>query len=475
MPARRTRAQRKAVLFTVLGVPGVGKSRLTRELGDLLAADGTLVLRGRCLPYGEGITYWPLNEMLRTLAAITPAMTAAEARERLDQLAGDPAIAERLAFATGLAADSASGEGVDREIAWAFRKLFESRSPDEPLLLVFEDIHWAEPALLDLIEYLATWLREVPVLLVCLSRPELLDRRPAWGATGRIESSRIQLEPLGPAESGELLDALLAVNELEPALRQRVLDRAEGNPLYVEEVVRMLIDKGAVVRSEDRWVASGSGSEVAVPESIEALIRARLDTLPTGDRAVLQTASVVGRIFQRSAVAAIADHEELDRHLEEAILRDLIVLERSPDPEPTYRFKHILVRDVAYATLPKARRADLHLGAADWLESWAGERVDEFIEILGYHLEQATLLRREVDGAVDDALVARTLAVLMRCSTLSLARHDLRVAEGFARRGLALEPSGSDGRARGTGHPRRRARQQRGARGDRNAGRPDRG
>lgn len=439
--ARRTRVQRKPILFTVLGVPGVGKSRLTREVGDLLAADGTLVLRGRCLPYGEGITYWPLNEMLRTLAAIRPAMSAAAARVRLNEVAGDPAVAERLAFATGLAADSAWGEGVDREIAWAFRKLFESRSPEAPLLLVFEDIHWGEPALLDLIEYLATWLREVPVFIVCLSRPELLDRRPTWGAAGRIESSRIQLEPLGQAESGALLDALLTLNELEPALRQRVLDRAEGNPLYVEEVVRMLIDQGTVVRSDDRWVASGSSSEVAVPESIEALIRARLDTLPTGDRAVLQTASVIGRVFQRSAVAALGAHPELDRQLEEAILRDLIVPERGLDADPAYRFKHILIRDVAYAALPKARRADLHLGVADWLTEWAGERVDEFVEILAYHLEQAVLLRRELDGAVDGALMDRAMAVLMRCATLSLARNDLRVAERFARRALGLEAS----------------------------------
>jgi len=438
--ARRSRAQRKAVLFTVLGVPGVGKSRLARELADRLASEGTRVLRGRCLPYGEGITYWPLDEMVRAWAEITPAMTAAGARARLDAMAGDPAVAERLAFAGGIVSEVAWVEAIDREIAWAFRKLFGSLASDAPLLLVFEDIHWAEPALLDLIEYLATWLREHPVLIVCLSRPEVLDHRPAWGATGRIESSRIHLEPLGPAESHALLGALLNVDELPSALRQRVLDRAEGNPLYVEEVVRMLIDRGAVVRSGGTWVAASSAGDVAVPESIEALIRARLDTLPSGDRAMIQTASVVGRVFQRSAVAALADSADLDHHLEEAILRDLIVPERSTDEDPTYRFKHILIRDVAYAALPKARRAGLHLGVADWLERWAGERRDEFIEILGYHLEQAANLRREVEGAADDRIVTRAVATLTRCATLSLARHDLRVAERFARRALALEP-----------------------------------
>ena len=437
--ARRSRAQRKAVLFTVLGVPGVGKSRLARELADRLAGDGSRVLRGRCLPYGEGITYWPLNEMIRAWAAITPSMTADEARRRLDGLARDPAVSERLAFAAGIATEVAWAEAVDREIAMAFRAQFEDIASEAPLLLVFEDIHWAEPALLDLIEYLATWLREVSVLIVCLSRPELLDHRPTWGAAGRIESSRIHLEPLGPAESRALLGALLAVDDLPPALRQRVLDRAEGNPLYVEEVVRMLIDRGAVVRSGDRWVAASTAEDLAVPESIEALIRARLDTLPSGDRGMLQAASVVGRVFQRSAVAALGDNPDLDHHLEEAVLRDLIVPERSLDEDPTYRFKHILIRDVAYSALPKARRAGLHLGVADWLQGWAAERLDEFVEILGYHLEQAVILRREVSGEVDDALIIRAVRILGRCASLSLARHDLRVAERFARRAIALE------------------------------------
>jgi predicted ATPase/class 3 adenylate cyclase len=438
--ARRSRAQPKAVLFTVLGVPGVGKSRLARELADRLASEGTRVLRGRCLPYGEGITYWPLDEMIRSWAGITPTMTAPQARARLEATTPDPAVAERLAFAAGIVSEVAWVEAIDREIAWAFRKLFGSLASDAPLLLVFEDIHWAEPALLDLVEYLATWLREHPVLLLCLARPELLDQRPAWGATGRIESSRIHLEPLGPAESRALLGALLDVDELPATLRQRVLDRAEGNPLYVEEVVRMLIDRGAVVRSGGRWVATSPAGDVAVPESIEALIRARLDTLPSVDRAMIQTASVVGRVFHRSAVAALADSTDLDHHLEEAILRDLIVPERSPDEDPTYRFKHILIRDVAYSALPKARRAGLHLGVADWLEGWVGERVDEFIEILGYHLEQAVTLRREVDGAVDEALLSRAATILTRCATLSLARHDLRAAERFARRALAVGP-----------------------------------
>jgi tetratricopeptide (TPR) repeat protein len=203
----------------------------------------------------------------------------------------------------------------------------------------------------------------------------------------------------------------------------------------------MLIDRGLVVRDDGRWLATAPAAEVSVPESIESLIRARLDTLPREDRRLLQTASVVGRVFQRSAVAALEREDaDLDRRLDEAVLRDLIIPERGLHSDPTYRFKHILVRDVAYAALPKARRAELHIGVADWLERWAGERRDEFVEIVAYHLEQAALLERELRGSVEAALEARAVEALMRSGTLALARDDLRVAERFGRRVLGLEP-----------------------------------
>ncbi|HUG47850.1 MAG TPA: AAA family ATPase, partial [Candidatus Limnocylindria bacterium] len=401
--ARRTRQAGKAGLFTILGVPGVGKSRLVREATARLEAEGWSVVRGRCLPYGEGITYWPVAEMLRALAGITPDMSAAQAHERLRATAPDSDVADRLGLTIGAldpAKPSQAAVAGDREIAWGFRRLLEHLTADgSPLVLIFEDIHWAEPPLLDLIEYIVTWARESPLLVICPSRPELLDTRPSWGA-GRMEASRIQLEPLSEEESRSLLGALLTVEDLPPALRQRVLDRAEGNPLFVEEVVRMLIEEGVVEQRDGHWYARQEAASVRVPDSVEALIRARLDTLPTPERAVLQAASVVGRIFQRSAVAAISPSGAsgpLERHLEEAVLRDLITEERAPD-EPTFRFRHVIIRDVCYATLPKARRSELHMAVADWLRAWASGRIEEFVEIEAHHLEQAVLLRREVEG-----------------------------------------------------------------------------
>ncbi len=386
--ARRARTEQKAILFTILGLPGVGKSRLVRELGEELRTDDWHILRGRCLPYGEGITYWPLGEIVRDLSGITAELSSAEALERIHAAAPDDETAERLAFAIGLVpAAPVSGESVDRDIALAFRRLLEAASAERPVLLVVEDIHWAEPPLLDLLEYAATWIRDRPILIVCLARPDLYDRRPGWGS-GRMEATRLQLEPLTREETSALVDALLTAGGLPPEFRQQVLDRAEGNPLFVEETVRMLLERGAIVEQDGHWVATDAVHEVAVPETIEALIRARLDALPREERSVLQGASVIGRVFQRSAVATLMD-EPVETPLEQAVLRDIVTEE--PADDPSYRFKHVIIRDVAYESLPKARRADLHQRTVAWLTDWAGDRRDEFVEIEAHHLEQAVL------------------------------------------------------------------------------------
>jgi predicted ATPase len=446
--ADRAKRERKAVLFTIFGVPGVGKSRLTREATARLSTDGWRVVRGRTLPYGDGITYWPLAEIVRALAGIDADMPPDDAFDRLRQLAPGADVADRLALALGIRTSGEDGaaESGAKDIAFAFRRLVESIGATTPLVLIFEDIHWAEPPMLDLIEYLATWTRDAPVLIVCPSRPELLDTRPAWGS-GRMEASRISLEPLTEEESRSLLGALLTVEDLPAALRQRVLDRAEGNPLFVEEVVRMLIEGGVVVRREGHWYATKAAADVKVPDSVEALIRARLDTLPAPERVLLQAGSVVGRVFQRSAVASIAPPDQvpppLETHLEDAILRDIITEERSPD-EPTFRFRHILIRDVAYNTLPKARRAELHGAVARWLRDWSGSRIDEFVEIEAYHLEQAVLLRREIGEAVDAADREVAVRALLASARKAIARDDTRALQTFADRTIALEPIGAD-------------------------------
>ena len=415
----------------------MGKSRLTRELSSELRTDGWQILRGRCLPYGEGITYWPIAEIVRGLAGIGPEMDHDEAVARLAAASPDAGTADVLAFAIGLSTESpVSGEAMDREIAFAFRRLLEEATATAPVALVVEDIHWAETPLLDLLEYVATWARDRPLLIVCLARPDLLDIRPAWGS-GRMEASRLQLEPLTREETATLVRSLLEVEGLPETLREQVLDRAEGNPLFVEETIRMLLERGAVVEREGRWVASESIGQIEVPDSIEALIRARLDALPREERSVLQGASVIGRVFQRSAVATLVD-EPVERHLEQAVLRDIVTEE--PAADPSYRFKHIAIRDVAYATLPKARRALLHQRVVEWLVGWAGDRRAEFVEIEAYHLEQAARLTRELEGAVDPRLLQNAVRALKQSAEKAQSWGDGRGVIGFAERALALEP-----------------------------------
>ncbi len=434
---RRAVTERKTILFTIIGVPGIGKSRLVREFSVGAEGGGTRIVRGRCLPYGEGITYWPMAEIVREIAGVTADMAVDDAVTAIAAVVGEAGVAERVGFAIGLLSEPPTGaQGVEREIAWGFRRFIETLAAERPLVLVFEDIHWGEPALLDLIEYLATWVRSVPLLLLCTSRPELLDRRSTWGS-GRLESSRIALEPLDQAHASTLLSALLDIDGLPKALRDRVLDRAEGNPLFVEEVVRMLIDRGIVVQQDGRWVSSPDAHDVAVPESVEAIIRARLDTLPRPERALLQVASVVGRIFETSAVATLVDDgEPIEPRLEDAVLRDLVTEE--PVLEPSYRFKHILIRDVAYASLPKSRRADLHARVAKWLDSCGAGRTDEVADIRAYHLEQAVSLSSEVHGRVDAALWQQAVAALTASCDRAAEREDFRAQESFALRALDL-------------------------------------
>ncbi|HYM50005.1 MAG TPA: AAA family ATPase [Candidatus Limnocylindrales bacterium] len=441
--AERLHHDRKAMLFTVVGAPGIGKSRLAREASDRLKRRGWQVLRGRCLPYGEGITYWPVGEMVRQGAGITPEMGALEAVAQVHASSPDAGVSDRLAFAIGLTLSApVTGSGVDREIAWAFRRWVQAQATRAPLLLVFEDIHWAEPAMLDLIDYLATWSGDAAVLVLCLSRPELLDTRPNWGG-GRYQASRIVLEPLSRSESGVLIGALLTVEGLPDRLRAEMLERADGNPLFVEELIRMLLDEGTIVREGGRWIAAASVEHVHVPLTVEALIRARLDTLPRPQRTALQAGAVIGRTFERPLLDVLAeDREGLSAMLDDLVLRDLI----SEEPAPTvssagsqaYRFKHILVRDVAYATLPKARRATLHRLVAEALRAYGDDRAAELIEIRAYHLEEAVKLQTELHGEPSATLREEAAAALEASALRALARSDNRAALSFTERCLAI-------------------------------------
>src|SRR3954451_16933282 len=418
---------RRAHLFTIYGDPGVGKSRLAREFVEGL--EGATVLSGRSLPYGESVTYWPLAEMVKAAAGITDDDPLDVAVEKLRDSCENEAIADLLGLASGVL-EAVQGERSQQEIAWAAREWVERMAHDQPLVLAFEDIHWAEDALLDLIEHLAEWVRDAPLLLIGLARAELLDVRPGWGG-GRLRATAIELERLGRAESEELVDAL-AGGGLDAESREALLAKTEGNPLYLEETVRML--------AECEGRPSAEFAE-RIPDTLQALIAARIDRLPADEKAVLQRAPVIGRIFWGGAIAELApDLDQLGDVLDNLLLREFLVPEaRSTiSGETAYRFKHVLIREVASSEFSKSMRADLHARFAGWLHERAGE---ELLEIRAYHLDQAAALIAELDGGPPPELAHEAAEALEAAGRRSLAREANRSARKQLLRSLELEPT----------------------------------
>ena len=412
----------RAHIFTIYGDPGVGKSRLVREF--VAGVEGATVLAGRSLPYGEGITYWPLAEMVKVAAGITDDDPVQQAVSKLRACCGDDAVADLLALAAGVL-EGIEAERSQQEIAWAAREWAAELASAQPLVLVFEDIHWAEEPLLDLVEHLAERVKDAPLMIVCLARPELLDIRPGWGG-GRLRATAIELEPLGQEDSEQLVDALLDDRELSFAERRALLEKTEGNPLFLEETTRMLLEGGTAGQR--------------IPDTLQAIIAARIDRLPRSEKLALQRASVVGRIFWEGALGQLAPELELDPVLDDLLGRDFITREsRSTiSGESAYRFKHVLIRDVAYSGLTKGARADLHQVVADWL----GERAaDELVEIRAYHLEQAATLLEELDGVVPPGLVTEAAATLEAAGRRALAREANRSARRLLLRSVELEPT----------------------------------
>ena len=417
----RAASGRRAHLVTIYGEPGVGKSRLAREfVGGL---EGATVLAGRCLPYGEGITYWPLAEMVKSAAGISDDDPVKEAMEKLRMCCEDEAVADLLGLAAGVL-EAVETDRSAQEIAWAAREWADQLAGVQPLVLVFEDIHWAEEPLFELIEHLATWVREAPLLLVCLARPELLDVRPAWGG-GRMRAAAVELEPLREAESEELLDALAVDERLTADVRRTLLEKTEGNPLFLEETMRMLAERGDPER---------------IPDTLQALIAARIDQLPAAEKTLLHRAAVIGRIFWHGAIAHLAPGFEVDHLLDDLLLRDFVLAEPRSTiiGERAYRFKHMLIRQVAYAGLSKAERAQLHASFAAWLRERAG---DELLEIRAYHLEQAASLHAELDGVAPPELAHEAAAALEEAGRRALAREANRSGRKLLLRSVELEPT----------------------------------
>ena len=448
---RKLAGEQRAALVTIFGTAGVGKSRLVAEFVETIGADR--VLRGRCLPYGEGITFWPVVEILRADAGIT-ALDSHEAATRKVRTAvltafGEAsddaeAIARRLTVLAGTAkreevlAD-VPAESIQQELRWGLRRYLERRAAAGPLTVIFDDIHWAEAALLDLIEHLAEWSR-APVFILCMARPDLRELRAGWGG-GLMNASAIRLEPLSSADSARLIGELLAIDALPDELRGRIIARSEGNPLYVEEFLKMLLDAGHVAARDGRFVATESIGSLVVPATLHGLIAARLDRLPSPVKSVLQRSAVVGKVFWPDAVVAQGPVAgRIEDLLMEAARRDLVneLDERGLGGGRAWTFKHILIRDVAYEALPKAERSRSHDAFGRWLEATAGERIDEYADIASYHAEQAYLLAHELGEPDIRELGERAYRRLFGGGVNADRRGDHRAALAFFRRALAI-------------------------------------
>jgi predicted ATPase/class 3 adenylate cyclase len=405
--------ERACRLVTIVGPAGIGKSRLAAELCSAVA-DGARVLAGPCLPYGDGITFWPLVRIIGTLGdeeAVRRVLAGVED----GQLIGD-----RVLGAVGPTPTTTSAG----EMFWAVRRLFEELARDQPLVIVIDDIHWAEPKLLDLLEYLAGWTDDAPVLLVCLARSDLLEERPGWLSAQNAAS--LLLEPLTDAETEALLDEIGREWPLDAASRARITDAAEGNPLYVEQMVAML--------------AEGKTLD-AIPPTIHALLAARLDRLPAEERAVLERAAVAGRDFTRRGVLQLSpenEHGDLDGHLLTLVRKDFLA--PRPGREDAYRFRHALIRDAAYAGTPKELRSQLHEQFGDHAARTGAGRSGELDEIIGYHYEQAFRYREQLGPLADRGreLAARAAEILGSAGRRAYMRDDMPAAINLLDRAVAL-------------------------------------
>jgi class 3 adenylate cyclase len=438
-------------LVTLSGEPGVGKSRLLREFRTHVDDLPDLVRwrQGRCLPYGEGITFWALGEIVKSHAGILENDGAEEAAAKLglavDALAFEEPeedwIRARLAPLVGVGEEVAA-EREESFAAW--RSFLEAIAAHDPFVLVIEDLHWADPAMLAFVEHVAEWASGVPLLVVCTARPELFDREPGWGG-GKRNHTAVSLSPLSERETAELIAALLDQTVLPAETQSELLSRAGGNPLYAEEFIRMLIDRGFLARRGASW--SLTASEIPVPENVQALIAARLDTLPSERKAMLQDAAVLGKVFWSGAVAemrGLPDRQVRD-DLHELARKELLRPARrsSVEGEAEYAFQHLLIRDVAYAQIPRAARAAKHRGAAAWIERMAGERVADNAELLAYHYEQALELVRAT-GEDPSELEAQARRFLLMAAERAAMLDATRVKDHLRRALVMTRPGQSE-------------------------------
>jgi class 3 adenylate cyclase/tetratricopeptide (TPR) repeat protein len=468
--------ERRPHVVTVYGDAGVGKSRLVREFLDRAQDDAPapLVLRGRCLPYGDGVTYWPLAEMLKAYAGIRDTDSASEVLARIREVTatlwatgaqGDdaPRAAAMLAYTLGVTDPHAPAARTDPQevrgrVHAAWRAFFSALASAGPVVVLVEDIHWADPALLDLLDESGERVKG-PVLFVFASRPELAATRPGWGG-GRRNSLAVSLDPLPPDDARRLVKLLLTVDDLPSSVHERILERAEGNPFFLEEILRRLIDERLLRRERGRWRAAPGIEAIELPDSVQGVLASRIDLLAPADKLVLQAAAVVGRVFWREPLRLLTaglleglsvepasegrpDESALEESLRRLEARDLVSAQVGSAfaGQPEYLFKHVLTRDVAYDGIPRRERGAAHAQVARWLERTAGDRAPEFGELLAHHYATAAGLAAQAGDESDPGLRLAAVEWLLRASDDARSKYVLGKAEHLAHDALELAQS----------------------------------
>ncbi|HEY3068702.1 MAG TPA: adenylate/guanylate cyclase domain-containing protein [Gaiellaceae bacterium] len=418
----RVRAEGASQLVTLVGVPGIGKSRLVVELSAIIDEQPELIFwrQGRSLPYGEGVTFWALAEIVKAQAGILETDSAEAAVQKLGQTVEDVVadeaeadwIESQLRPLVGLEDEAQPGADRQAEAFGAWRRFFERLAEKSPLVLVFEDLHWADDGLLDFVDDLVEWASGVPLLVVCIARPELLTRRPGWGG-GKPNATTLSLSPLTREDTARLVAALLEQAVLPADLQASLLARAEGNPLYAEEYVRMLQDRGFLRRDDGAWRFEGS-DDLPLPESVQGIVAARLDSLSHEEKTLAQDAAVIGKVFWAGAVAAVGGKERgaIEEWLHALSRKEFVRRERrsSVAGEEQYIFLHVLVRDVAYGQIPRGSRSSKHRAAAEWIASLSADRSEDRAEMLAHHymsaLELAQAAGEDTGGFAEPARMA---------------------------------------------------------------------
>jgi class 3 adenylate cyclase/tetratricopeptide (TPR) repeat protein len=441
----RVRAERSPQLVTLVGVPGIGKSRLVFELSQVVENEPELTnwRQGRSLPYGEGVSFWALGEMVKAQAGILETDSPEDAQHKLRAsvsgfLEGDDAhwVARHLGPLVGVESEQQLRGDHRAEAFTAWRRYLEAIAEERPLVLVFEDLHWADEGLLDFVDHLVDWAGSVPILVVCTARPELLTRRAGWGG-GKSNAATLSLSPLDDEQTARLLAALLERSVLPAETQSALLQRAGGNPLYAEEFVRMVADRELVGDDED-W---------PLPESVQGIVAARLDALPDDEKTLLQDAAVIGKVFWLGAAGGIGG---VDRSVGEECLhrlerKEFVRRERrsSVAAESEYAFRHLLVRDVAYSQIPRAQRAEKHRLAAEWLEGLG--RPEDHAELLAHHYSSALELARAA-GADTALLSERARIALREAGDRAYGLGAYPAAMAFYRDAVELWPNDDPGR-----------------------------